>query len=76
MTVHPARGCYSQDGLADYFSELLIEPNLSFRLVPRPLTTVMIDSAIPAAISPYSIAVAAFFSAMKRLTKIIFYPCG
>lgn len=43
-----------------YFNELLIEPNLSLRLVPRPLTTAMIANAIPAAISPYSIAVAPF----------------
>ncbi len=41
-----------------YFSELLIEVNLSFRLEPRPLTTAMIASEMPAAIRPYSIAVA------------------
>ena len=42
----------------NYFKDLLIEPNLWFRLVPRPFTTLMIASAIPAAIRPYSIAVA------------------
>ena len=31
-----------------YFSELLIEVNLAFRLEPRPLTTAMIASAMPA----------------------------
>ncbi len=41
-----------------YFSEVLIEVNLSLRFVPRPLTTAIMASAIPAAISPYSIAVA------------------
>jgi hypothetical protein len=41
-----------------YFNELLIDVNWLFRLVPRPLTTAMIASAIPAAIKPYSIAVA------------------
>src|SRR4051812_19492910 len=41
-----------------YLSELLTEPNLLFSVVPRLLTTVMIASAIPAAIRPYSIAVA------------------
>src|SRR5258705_4545052 len=41
-----------------YFNEVLIDVNLSFRLVPRPLTTAMIASAMPAAIKPYSIAVA------------------
>src|SRR5258708_3879412 len=39
-----------------YFSELLIEVNCVLRLVPRPLTTAIIASAIPAAIRPYSIA--------------------
>ena len=45
-------------GGGNYFKELLIEPNLSFKLVPRLFTTVMIASAMPAAIRPYSIAVA------------------
>ncbi len=46
------------DEASAYFSELLIEVYLSFRLVPRPLTTAMIASEMPAAIRPYSIAVA------------------
>jgi hypothetical protein len=41
-----------------YFSEVLIEVNWVFRVVPRPLTTAMIARAMPAAISPYSMAVA------------------
>jgi hypothetical protein len=41
-----------------YFNELLIELNMVFRLVPRPLTAAMIASEIPAAIRPYSMAVA------------------
>ena len=45
-------------GGRNYFKELLIEPNLSLMVVPRLFTTVMIASAIPAAIRPYSIAVA------------------
>lgn len=45
-------------GGRNYFKELLIEVNLSFSVVPRLFTTVMIASAIPAAIRPYSIAVA------------------
>ena len=44
--------------LAVYFNELLIEVNLSLRLVPRPLTAAIMANEIPAAISPYSIAVA------------------
>ncbi|SHH79139.1 hypothetical protein SAMN05443248_6195 [Bradyrhizobium erythrophlei] len=41
-----------------YFNELLIEVNWLLRLLPRPFTTAIIASAIPAAIRPYSIAVA------------------
>lgn len=47
-----------EKGGRNYFKELLTEPNLSFKVVPRLFTTVMIASAIPAAIRPYSIAVA------------------
>ena len=49
-----------------YFSEELIEVNLAFRLLPRPLTTAMIASEMPAAIRPYSIAVAPDSSFTKR----------
>lgn len=45
-------------GSRNYFNEVLIEPNFSFKLVPKLFTTVMIASAMPAAIRPYSIAVA------------------
>src|SRR5580700_9182539 len=41
-----------------YFSELLIAVNLVLSLAPSPFTTTMIASAIPAAIRPYSMAVA------------------
>jgi hypothetical protein len=41
-----------------YFSEVLTEVNTVFRLLPRPFTAAMMASAMPAAISPYSIAVA------------------
>jgi hypothetical protein len=54
-----------------YFSELLIELNLAFRVVPRPLTTAMIARAIPAAIRPYSIAVAADSSRTKRAKSLV-----
>ena len=42
----------------NYFNEVLMDVNLSFTLLPRPLTTVIIASEMPAAIRPYSIAVA------------------
>jgi hypothetical protein len=41
-----------------YFSELLIDVNWVLRFVPRPFTAAMIASEMPAAIRPYSIAVA------------------
>ena len=43
---------------SDYFSDVLIDVNLVLSLVPSPLITEMIASEMPAAISPYSIAVA------------------
>ena len=41
-----------------YFRLVLIVVNLSFMVLPRLFTTVMIARAMPAAIRPYSIAVA------------------
>jgi hypothetical protein len=41
-----------------YFSDELIAVNLVLSLVPSPLTTAMMASAMPAAIRPYSMAVA------------------
>jgi hypothetical protein len=41
-----------------YFSELLMVSKFVLSLVPRPFTAVMIAIAIPAAIRPYSMAVA------------------
>jgi hypothetical protein len=46
-----------------YFKELLIEVNLVLRVVPSPFTAAMMTSAMPAAIKPYSIAVAPVSSA-------------
>src|SRR5437868_8709200 len=65
-------GAFCKLGLATlaYLSEVLIEVNLLFRLVPRPLTTAMIASEMPAAIRPYSIAVAPDSSFTKRAVKL------
>src|SRR3954468_40650 len=52
-----------------YFSDELIEVNLLFRLAPRPFTIAMIASEMPAAISPYSIAVAPDSSFTKRAIR-------
>jgi hypothetical protein len=51
-----------------YFNEALIEVNLVFSFVPRPFTTAVIASAIPAAINPHSIAVAPDWSAQNQPT--------
>src|SRR6266702_2092578 len=52
-----------------YFSDELIEPNLVFSVLPRLLTTVMMASAMPAAIRPYSMAVAPDSSFTKRAIR-------
>ena len=56
-----------------YFScdEMLL--NVVFRLVPRPFTTAMITTAMPAAISPYSIAVAPHSSLRKCRKRLLIH---
>jgi len=58
-----------------HFNELLTEVNLSLRLLPKPFTTAIIASAIPAAIRPYSIAVAPD-SSDKKFDKVRFKPAS
>jgi hypothetical protein len=41
-----------------YFNELLMFENWVFKLLPNPLTAAMMASEMPAAIKPYSMAVA------------------
>src|SRR5258706_4827703 len=53
-----------------YLSDVLIAPNLVLRLPPMPLTAPMIASEIPAAISPYSMAVAPDSSFRKRTKSL------
>jgi hypothetical protein len=50
---------------SSYFSELLMAVNLVFSLVPRPLMMLMIAKEMPAAIKPYSMAVAPVSSRKK-----------
>jgi hypothetical protein len=72
------RGC-ATSGVSDcpekarriYLSELLIEVKFVLRFAPRPLTTAMMASAMPAAIRPYSIAVAPP-SSRRKLNKVRF----
>jgi hypothetical protein len=63
--------CYPEKDAETYFSELLILVNWLLRFVPRPLTTAMMANAIPAAMRPYSMAVAPD-SLEKKLNKIRF----
>ena len=63
--------CYPEKETETYFNELLILLNWVLRFVPRPLTTAIIASAIPAAIRPYSMAVAPD-SLEKKLNKVRF----
>jgi hypothetical protein len=60
--------CYPEKETETYFSEPLILANWVLRFEPRPLITAMMASAIPAAIRPYSIAVAPD-SSEKNSTK-------
>ena len=54
-----------------YFRELLIDVNMPLRLVPRPFTAAIIAIEIPAAIRPYSMAVAPVLSRQKLKTKFL-----
>jgi hypothetical protein len=55
----------------DYFSELFIDVNSPFKFEPRPFTVAMMARLMPAAINPYSIAVAADWSA-KNFQNVVF----
>jgi hypothetical protein len=57
-----------------YLRELLIALNLVLSLPPIPFTTAMIASAMPAAIRPYSIAVAPDSSAANLRMAFIIGP--
>jgi hypothetical protein len=55
-----------------YLRDVLIDVNLVLRLVPKPFTTAMIASEMPAAIRPYSMAVAPVSSAINL--RNVFMP--
>lgn len=59
----------------NHFNEELIELNLSLRVEPKPFTTAMIAREIPAAIRPYSIAVAPDWSD-RKFNKVRFKPAS
>jgi hypothetical protein len=49
-----------------YFNDVFIDVNRVLSLVPSPFTTAMMASEMPAAISPYSMAVAPVSSERNR----------
>jgi hypothetical protein len=55
----------------NYFSAVEIVENVVLRWVPRPVITGMTATAIPEAIRPYSIAVAALSSLKNRMNRRI-----
>ena len=55
---------------AAYLSAADTEENVVLRLVPRPFTTEMMATAMPAAMRPYSMAVAADSSRRKALSAL------
>jgi hypothetical protein len=63
--------CCPEKETETYFSELLMLVNWVLRFVPIPLTTAIMANAMPAAIRPYSIAVAPD-SLEKKLNKVRF----
>src|SRR6202042_1889002 len=54
----------------NYFIAVETDEKVEFKLVPRAWTVAMIATAIPAAMRPYSIAVAPASSARKRNTNV------
>lgn len=62
-----------RNGNANYFSEVETVEKVVFKLVPRAWTVAMIATAMPAAMRPYSIAVAPVSSAKKRITSVVIW---
>src|ERR1700712_5444095 len=62
-------GVFEAGSTVAYLSEVEIETKLADSLLPTPLTAVMIAIAMPAAIRPYSMAVAPDSSFTKRETR-------
>jgi hypothetical protein len=63
----------SRNGSATYFKEVETDEKVVFKLVPRAWTVAMIATAMPAAMRPYSIAVAPVSSAKKRIISVVIW---
>ena len=62
-----------RNGNKNYFIAVETEEKVVFKLVPRAWTVAMIATAMPAAMRPYSIAVAPASSAKKRMTSVVIW---
>ena len=62
-----------QNGSVIYFKEVETVEKVLFKFVPRAWTVAMIATAMPAAMRPYSIAVAPASSARKRMTSVVIW---
>ena len=60
----------TRESKVGYLSAVWTVPKVVFRLVPRPFTTEMIATEIPAAMSPYSMAVAPDSSLTNRIRNL------
>ncbi len=58
---------------AGYFSDVLIDVKLVLSAVPTPLTAAMMATAMPAAIRPYSIAVAPDWSFANAASNLCMF---
>ena len=62
-----------RNGNGNYFIAVETDEKVVFKLVPRAWTVAMIATAMPAAMRPYSIAVAPASSAKKRITSVVMW---
>ena len=62
-----------RNGNGIYFIAVETDEKVVFKLVPRAWTVAMIATAMPAAMRPYSIAVAPASSAKKRKTSVVMW---
>ena len=68
-----AGGFRLRNGNTNYFKEVETVEKVEFKLVPRAWTVAMIATAMPAAMRPYSIAVAPASSVKKRITSVVMW---
>jgi hypothetical protein len=65
------RGLWLRNSGVIYFNDVETVEKVVFKLVPRAWTVAMIATAMPAAMRPYSMAVAPVSSARKRITSVV-----